>query len=147
MVAAGAAVVAVVAPAGPAHADPAAFMGAAELPRGRTFGEQLADAFSELGVVIDEHLGVLTNDVVDLRIDGRHRRGRIRVHGDVASASVAVDSDIRFEHGGARVKARLDLRLGDHHLEVDLPDFEVRPTSVDGERGVVISVPLLSGSF
>ncbi len=144
LVTAGGAVV--VAPA-PARADEAAFVGPPELVRARPMREQLADVFDEVGAAIDEHLGVLTNDVLDLRLDTRHRRGRIRVRGEVARAALALDSAVRWERGGAHVTARIDLRLGDHAVRIDVPEFEVRPTSVDGERGVEVRVPLITGTF
>jgi hypothetical protein len=126
---------AVVAAPAPARADEAVLDGPPELVRARPMREQLADVFDEVGAAIDEHL------------DTRHRRGRIRVRGEVARAALALDSNVRWERGGAHVTARIDLRLGDHAVRIDVPEFEVRPTSVDGERGVEVRVPLITGTF
>ncbi len=125
----------------------AAFVGPPQIPGARSMGEQLAVAFDDLGAALDEHLGILTSDVLEVRFDGRHRRGRVRVRGATARVAVGFDSDVTFERGGAHVRARIDLRLGDHAVKLEIPAFEVRPTSVDGERGVEVRVPLITGTF
>lgn len=135
------------APVTDARADEAAFVGPPELTRARPMSRHLLDAVDELAAAVDAHLGVLTGDVVGLSIDGRHRRGRVRLGGDTAIAGVRFVGDVRWHRGGAHVRARIALRLGGTRLQLDVPAFELRPTRVAGERGVEIRVPLVSGTF
>jgi hypothetical protein len=141
------AAVVLLAVAGEARADELAFHEPPEIPRARPMRQQLAEAFDDIGATLDEHLGILTNDVLDLELDTLHKRGRVRIRGETSRAAVDLDSDIQWRKGGAHVSARIALRLGDHEVEIEIPEFEVRPTTVDGERGVEVRVPLITGTF
>jgi hypothetical protein len=54
---------------------------------------------------------------------------------------------VKFRGGYARVQASLDLRLAGRDFKLDLPEFDIVPSSVSGQRGVEVRLPLLYGEF
>jgi hypothetical protein len=130
----------------PAAADEP-FQGPPEVPRGRSFSEQIADKLTQLGDTVDDHVGPLTLHVLDLRFDGRARRAHLRLRGETRYLSLRIDGDVEFHHGAAQVDARLELGIAGRQLRLELPDFEVVPRSFGGERYLEVRVPLLSGHF
>lgn len=136
----------------PAHADTADDEAAMlmserwhDVPIGHQLklSQQITDQLTELGNFIGGHVNVLSDDMLGLRFDGRHRRARMRFGtGEGQYLRFKVDTDWHFTAGKARIVTRIDLGLGTHQFHLDLPDFEMLPTSVYGERGVEVRLPL-----
>lgn len=103
---------------------------------------QITDELTELGNLLGTSMNELSDDVLGLKFDGRRRRAKLRVGtGEGQYLRFRLDSDWHFTQGRARVVARLQLGIGEHHWNVELPDFEMVPASYRGERGVEIRVP------
>lgn len=122
-----------------------------ELPigGGLTLSQQLTDHLTELGNTLGGHLDLLSHGELGLEVDGRRRRARVRVGSSDTERYLVfrLASDIHFTQGVARVRARLDLGIGDHLVQLELPDFEMAPTEYRGERGVEIRVPFFRREF
>ena len=73
--------------------------------------QRLAEAFDEFGAALDEHLGILTNDVLDLQFDGRRKRGRVRLRGETSRVAIGLDSRVSWERGGAHVRDGIGTRI------------------------------------
>lgn len=114
-----------------------------------TLSQQITDRLTELGNTVGAHVGVLSSGEVGLVFDGRRRRARVRLGSSDTEGYLVfrLASDIHFTQGVARVRARLDLGIGDHRVHLELPDFEMAPTEYRGERGVEIRVPLFRREF
>ena len=105
--------------------------------------QQITDQLTELGNFIGSHMNVLSDDVLGLKFDGRKRRARLRFGtGEGQYLRFKFDSNWHFSKGMARIQARVDLGIGTHQFRLELPDFEMLPTSVYGERGVEVRLPL-----
>lgn len=121
------------------------------VPQGNhlTLSQQITDELTALGNTLGAHLGALSYGELGLEVDGRHRRARVRVGSSDTERYLVfrLASDIQFAHGVALVHAKLDLGVGGHLVELELPDFEMAPTEVRGERGVEIRVPLIKRRF
>lgn len=106
--------------------------------------QRITDELAELGNFIGTHVNVLSDDFFGMKFDGHRRRARLRLGtGDGQLLRFRLDSDWHFAHGKARIQARVDLGIGEHHWHLELPDMEMLPTSVYGERGVEVRLPLL----
>lgn len=104
----------------------------------------MIDHLSELGNVLGEHMTLLSDQMIGLRVDGRGQRARLRVGtGDGHYLAFKIDSDWYFSDGKARINAHVQLRLASHQLDVQLPAMEMEPTSYHGEDGVMLELPLL----
>lgn len=130
-----------------AHADEWSF--ASGMPRLETvpMSAQIADGFTELGTEIDAHLAALSLDLIGLRVDGRARAARLRLGRMTDGGGAQLGGRVQFARGKARVVARLQIELGDHAFDLDLPAFELVPRSEFGERYVEVRVPLVEGTF
>ena len=113
-----------------------------------TLSQQLTDSLTELGNTLGYHLDLLSNDMLALRFDGRHKRARVKF-GVIDSDYVTFkfDSVVHFTAGMARIQARLDVGIAGHVMHVDLPDMEMLPAEYHGERGVELRVPLYQHYF
>jgi hypothetical protein len=110
--------------------------------------QQIADQLAELGNFIGDHINVLSDDVLALRFDGRGRRARVRFGtGEGEFLRFKLDSNWHFTQGRARIAAKVELGIGSHEWHLDLPDVEMLPTSVYGERGVELRLPLFERSW
>lgn len=114
-----------------------------------SLSQQITDQLTELGNTLGTHLDMLSAGELGLRFDGRRRRARLRIGSSDTERYLVfrLASDIHFTHGIARVQARLDLGIGEHLVQLELPDFEMAPTEVRGERGVEIRLPLFKREF
>lgn len=120
------------------------------VPDGRhlTLSQQLTDQLTLLGNTLGHHLDVLSNDMLSLRFDGRRRRAYVRLGGGNAQyLTFRLASDVHFTQGVARVRLRVDLAIAGRALRLQLPDVEMTPTDYQGERGVVVRLPLFRRNF
>lgn len=103
---------------------------------------QITDELTELGNLIGTSMNELSDDIVGLKFDGRRRRAKLRLGtGEGQFLRIRLDSDWHFTQGRARIAARLQLGVGDHHWAIELPDMEMAPASYRNERGVEIRIP------
>jgi len=113
-----------------------------------TLSQQITDQLTLLGNTLGYHLDVLSNEMLTLRFDGRRRRAYVRLGGgDAQYLTFRLASDVHFTEGLARVTTRVDLGIGGRALHLELPDIEMTPTELHGERGVVVRLPLFRRSF
>ena len=122
-----------------------------EVPSGArlTLSQQITDQLTELGNTVGHHLDVLSNELVGLTLDGRRRRAKVRFGSTTSERylTFSLAGDVHFTHGVARIAARIDVGIAGHVLALELPDFEMAPTSYRGERGVEIRLPLFKRTF
>jgi hypothetical protein len=110
--------------------------------------DQITDHLTELGNMLGGHLDLLSHDMMGLRVDGRANRARLRLGGgNPRYLTFRFDSNWQFGDGKARVKARLELGLAGHLVQLQLPDMDVIPDSYRGERLVQVNVPFLERKF
>lgn len=112
-----------------------------------TLEAQLTDRLTELGNLLGHHLVLLSNDMVQLRFDGRRRRARVRLGGGSDALQIRLSGDIEFDDLNARVRARIELGLGGRLLHLALPDFEMSPAEYRGDYGVEVRVPIFVKTF
>ena len=120
------------------------------VPDGRhlTLSQQITDQLTLLGNTLGYHLDVLSNELLTLRFDGRRRRAYVRLGGgDAQYLTFRLASDVQFTHGLARFTTRVDLSIAGRAFRFELPDVEMTPTELHGERGVVIRLPLFRRNF
>ena len=109
---------------------------------------QIIDEVTELGNLIGSSMNELSDDAIGLTFDGRRRRAKLRLGtGEGQYLRFRLDSDWHFAQGKARIVAKLQLGIGEHHWNIELPDMEMAPTSVQGQRGVEIRSPLFEKKF
>ena len=116
-----------------------------DVPMGRSLklSQQITDQLTELGNFIGGHVNVLSDDVMGLRFDGRKRKARLRLGtGEGQYLRFKLDTNWHFAAGKARVATRVNLGLGKHEWHLELPDVEMVPASVHGERGVEVRLPI-----
>lgn len=117
-------------------------------PRGPSWSERIADAMSEAGDELGDHLRVLSGESVDMAVDGRKRTASLRMRaGSPGNVSVGVASDVKFSHGKARVAARVHLAVFGKSVDWTLPEFELVPRSYQGNRYVELRVPVFDLKF
>lgn len=105
--------------------------------------QQITDQLTELGNFIGSHMNVLSDDVLGLRFDGRKRRARVRVGtGEGQYLRFKLDSAWHFSAGKARIHTQIKLGLGTREFKLELPDMEMLPANVYGDRGVEVRLPL-----
>jgi len=103
---------------------------------------QITDELTELGNLIGTSMNELSDDMVGLKFDGRRRRAKLRLGtGEGEFLRFRVDTNWHFTQGRARVVAKVQLGIGSHQLDFELPDMDVVPASYRGERGVEIRIP------
>ena len=113
-----------------------------------TLSQQITDQLTVLGNTVGYHLDVLSKETLSLRFDGRRRRAYVRLGaGDAQHLTFRIASDVHFTAGLARFTTRLDLGIAGRELHLELPEVEMTPTSVNGERGVVVRLPLFRRNF
>ena len=104
---------------------------------------QIVDEVTELGNLIGTGMNELSDDVLGLKFDGRKRRAKLRLGtGEGQYLRFRLESDWHFTQGKARIAAKLQLGIGEHQWNIELPDMEMLPASYRGERGVEVRIPL-----
>jgi len=135
----------------PAAADPMLLMASRwpSLPEGHglSLEDQITDRLTQLGNEVGRHLDLLSHDMFQLRVDGRHRRAHVRIGGGNETVALAVDGDIQFDDANAHVQCRLALALRGHAVSLELPPFEMSPASYRGDHGVELRLPLFVQRF
>lgn len=115
---------------------------------GPSFSQQVLDELSYLGNELGTHLDTLTLELLALRFDGRRHRMHVGVGtGDSRYLSLQISGDLHFTSGMAKVTTQVRLGLAGRTLSLELPEVEVEPTSFRGERGVMLRLPILQGTF
>ena len=115
-----------------------------------TLSMQITDSLTELGNIVGQHVNTLSNEMIALDFDGRHRRAKVRLglaDGPDRYLTFKIAGDVHFTQGVARAKVRLDIGVAGHVLQLDLPDVEMAPAEYHGDRGVEIRVPLFKREF
>lgn len=130
----------------PAAADTLVDRAWPAVPEGHqlTLDQQIRDRISEIGNRLGQHLDTLSRDVVWLHVDGRTQRAYLRIGG---GHTHYLNFDVAFADGMARVATHVDLTVAGHQIDLKLPDFEMVPTSFNGERYVELRLPLLERRF
>lgn len=115
---------------------------------GLSLEDEITDRLTQLGNELCHHLDLLSHDMFQLTIDGRHRHAHVRLGGgDAERLSLRLDGDIQFDDINAHVHARLDLALRGHAVHLELPAFEMSPAEYRGDRGVEVRLPLFARQF
>jgi hypothetical protein len=138
-------------PAHPAAADPAVLLASRwpSLPDDHALSleDQITDHLTQLGNELGRHLDLVTHELFQLRVDGRHRRAHVRIGGGSDAVALSVDGDIQFDDANAHVQCRLAVALRGHAVSLALPPFEMSPASYRGDRGVELRLPLFVQRF
>lgn len=115
---------------------------------GLSLENQITDRLTQIGNELGRHLDLLSHDMFQLEVDGRHRQAHVRIGGgDAELLALRLDGDIQFEDINAHVHARLDLALHGHAVHLELPAFEMAPAEYRGDRGVEVRLPLFLRKF
>jgi hypothetical protein len=120
------------------------------VPEGRhlKLSQQIADQLAELGNTVGTHLAVLSHEVLWMSFDGRSRRAKLHVGGgNPRYLELKLASDMQFIDGRATIYARIDLAIAGEQMRLELPEIEMVPTCVRGERGVEVRLPLFRQRF
>ncbi len=114
-----------------------------------TISQEIADAFTELGNSVNEHVGELSDGRFGITFDGRRRRAFVRIDATTTDRYLVfhLSSDVHFTHGVARITAKLSFGIAGHVVDIELPDVEMAPAEYRGERGVEIRLPLFKRHF
>ena len=103
----------------------------------------------------DQHVDLLTYDLLHLRVDAAQQRANIAIGGGSARlVKLRVAGDVEVVDGTARIKSRVALGLGGKQLALRLPSVDVAPATYPHrfggdryERGVELRLPLVQRSF
>jgi hypothetical protein len=112
-----------------------------------SMGDQIGDWVTKVGGDMNHHIGVLSHDTLQLRLDGRKNSGYLGVHVTTHYVSLHMDENIRFGDSAAHLNTRLEVDVGGHSVCVQLPDVDVAETDYHGERGATVTVPLLQRTW
>jgi hypothetical protein len=95
-----------------------------------TLEQQIQDRISEIGNRLGHHLDLLSHDALELGVDARGQRAYLNLGGgNYRHVAFHMNSAWHFADGKARVAVHLELSVAGHDLAVQLPDFEMVPTS------------------
>jgi len=116
--------------------------------RAPSLEQQITDRLTDLGNRFGNRIDALSHDFVALRVDGRGQRAQLRVGGgNPRYLSFEVDSDWHFTDGQAHVKARVNLAIAGHAIDLKLPDMDVIPDNYRGQQLVQVNVPVFDRRF
>ena len=83
-----------------------------------------------------------------LRFDGRRRKAYVRLGGGESNyLNVKLASDIHFSEGVARINARVNLTFRGKNIKLELPEIEMEPTKVHGDKTVEFRVQIFRRRF
>ena len=132
---------------GAARADSNWQWGSAPKRVQRSVSTQIEDNMTELGRQVGAHLGKLSLDTVEFRIDGAARRAQLGLGRRATNGAIWLGGDVQFADGGARIDASIEVGFGRHRLNLDLPTFELVPRADFGAHYVELRLPLLERAF
>jgi hypothetical protein len=114
-----------------------------------TISQEIADAFTELGNTVNQHVSGLSDGRFGITFDGRRRRAFVRIDATSTERYLVFhfSSDVHFTQGVARITAKLQLGIAGHVVDLELPDVEMAPAEYRGDRGVEIRLPLFKRYF
>jgi len=113
-----------------------------------SLSERMTRNLTLIGDEVGQHLNAMSFELLDLRFDVRKKNAQLKLAaGDDEHLSLRVDSDIQFQSGYARVRAKIDLHVVGQRLSLELPEFDMVPRSYAGERYVEVRLPLIQHSF
>jgi hypothetical protein len=96
----------------------------------------------------DQHVDLLTYDLVHLRVDAEQRAAKIAVGGgDARVVQLRVAGDVEVVDGTARIHSRVAFAIAGKQIDLRLPNVDVAPASYRGERGVEVRLPLVRHAF
>jgi hypothetical protein len=117
------------------------------IPDPRTYSERIKENLSMMSLELNQHLGKLSGEMVSMTFDVAARRGRLHLGGGDADFGLRIDSNIKFERGYANFETKIDLAVAGRTFELELPEFDMVPRTMEGERFVEIRLPLIKGTF
>lgn len=96
----------------------------------------------------DQHVDLLTYDLLQLRVDAEQRAAKIAIGGgDQRLLELRVAGDVEVVDGTAHIHSRVSFALAGRKLDLRLPNVDVAAASYRGERGVEVRLPLVRRSF
>jgi hypothetical protein len=96
----------------------------------------------------DQHVDLLTYDVLQLRVDAEQRAAKIAIGGgDRRLLELRVAGNVEVVDGTARIQSRVAFAIAGKQLDLRLPNVDVAAASYRGERGVVVRLPLVRRAF
>jgi hypothetical protein len=109
---------------------------------------RLTKNFTLLSNEMGLHLKNLSGELIDMKFDIGGRRAKINLGGgDDERLKLRVNSNVVMRGKIARVSAKVDLGLFGDRFQLELPDFEIVPQTLDGRSWVEFRVPLIEGTF
>jgi hypothetical protein len=120
------------------------------LPASRALSleDQITERLTMMGNELGRHLDLLSHETFQLTVDGRRRRAQVRLGGgDAQRLSIRIAGDIQFDEINAQIHTRIDLSFRGRLLHLELPMFEMAPTTYRGDYGVELRLPLFVQKF
>jgi hypothetical protein len=114
---------------------------------GLTLEQRITDKVSDAGNQLGAHLDEASRHHASLRIDGRARRAKLHLGYGNDHLTVNFDSKVLFQDGKAIVRAKLELALQGHHLELELPTIDVSRDSYRNAGMTEVNVSVLEHRF
>ena len=116
-----------------------------EIPAPLSLSQTIQSNLTLMSLELNDHLGKLSFDLVDLKFDVTGKRAKFRLGGGDEGFGLKLDSDIKFQSGYARVQTTIDLRIAGEGFSFTLPEVDMVPRSADGEYE--IRWPIFKGRF
>jgi hypothetical protein len=130
----------------PAEADP--ILEVKEIERGPKWSYRLAEKMTIAGDELGLHLRAISFNSLDLDFDGHKRIAHMRVQaGQAKKLALELDSDVAFQKGYARVAATVKLGVMGKVFKIDLPEFDMVPRTLSGQRYVELRLPVIDLRF
>jgi hypothetical protein len=109
--------------------------------------DRITDKVTDAGNHVGNELDQLSHHVARLHVDGRARRAQLHLGYGNEHLLVNFDSNWLFADGKAYIKAKLELALGDHHFQLELPNMDLSHDNYKGEGMVEVNVSVLEKRF
>jgi len=114
---------------------------------GLSLEQRITDKVSDAGNHFGNHLDEASHHVANFHIDGRGRRAQLHLGHGNEHLTVNFDGNVMFADGKAVVKAKLQLALQGHNLELELPNVQVSRDSYRNEGMTEVNVSVLEKRF
>jgi hypothetical protein len=113
-----------------------------------TLEQRLTRNFTLLSNEMGLHLRNLSGEVIDMKFDLGGRRAKINLGGgDGGHLRLRLHSSVIMHGKIARIATKVDLALFGKPLQLELPEFEIVPQTLDGRSWVELRVPIVEGRF